>query len=61
MAKKMPKFIAGKEPRTKARGPGPMYGGGMGSQTAEGRGMFPPRKARKVKNNKPIARYSGKA
>ena len=60
MARKMPKFIAQKEPRTSAKGPGPMYGGGHGADTAEGRGMFK-RKARKVKNNKPIARYSGKA
>lgn len=56
----MPKhvrFIAKKE----AKGPGPMHGEGRGAGNAIGRGMFPPRKAKTVKNNKPVAKYSGKA
>lgn len=53
MPKKYAKYIAKKE----ATGPRRRTDASLGADTAEGRGMFPPRKKKKVKNNRPVAHY----
>lgn len=53
----MPRHYSRFVGREKSMGPGMMHSGGMGAQTAEGRGMAPRGKRKKRRKARPVERY----